>query len=86
MLPSPSRLENETARAGLKMLGVEYFSEDYGRTLREWRDRFEAVTPQVQALGFDQRFLRMWRYYLAYCEAGFRTRRTEVGQWTLQKP
>lgn len=85
MLPSPSRLEQETAKAGLTMLGVEYFSEDYGRTLREWRDRFEAVTADVLALGFDQRFLRMWRYYLAYCEAGFRTRRTEVGQWTLQK-
>jgi cyclopropane-fatty-acyl-phospholipid synthase len=85
MLPSPSRLEKETAKARLSLLGVEYFSEDYGRTLREWRDRFEAVTPQVLALGFDQTFLRMWRYYLAYCEAGFRTRRTEVGQWTLQK-
>ena len=85
MLPSPSRLEKETAKAGLSLLGVDYFSEDYGRTLREWRDRFEAVTPQVLALGFDQTFLRMWRYYLAYCEAGFRTRRTEVGQWTLQR-
>ena len=85
MLPSPTRLERETSKAGLTMLGVEYFSEDYGRTLREWRDRFEAVTAEVLALGFDQRFLRMWRYYLAYCEAGFRTRRTEVGQWTLQK-
>jgi cyclopropane-fatty-acyl-phospholipid synthase len=86
MLPSPSRLEGETAKAGLNVVGVEYFSEDYGRTLREWRDRFEAVTAEVLALGFDQRFLRMWRYYLAYCEAGFRTHRTEVGQWTLQKP
>jgi cyclopropane-fatty-acyl-phospholipid synthase len=85
MLPSPSRLEAETSKAGLTMVGVEYFSEDYGRTLREWRDRFEAVTADVLALGFDQRFLRMWRYYLAYCEAGFRTRRTEVGQWTLQR-
>ena len=85
MLPTPTRLERETAKAGLKVLGVEYFSEDYGRTLREWRDRFEAVTAEVLALGFDQRFLRMWRYYLAYCEAGFRTHRTEVGQWTLQK-
>jgi cyclopropane-fatty-acyl-phospholipid synthase len=85
MLPTPARLQKETAKAALNILGVEYFSEDYGRTLREWRDRFEAVTPEVLALGFDQRFLRMWRYYLAYCEAGFRTRRTEVGQWTLEK-
>jgi cyclopropane-fatty-acyl-phospholipid synthase len=85
MLPSPSRLEAETTKAGLRMEGVEYFSEDYGRTLREWRDRFEAVLPAVTALGFDARFIRMWRFYLAYCEAGFRTRRTEVGQWTMSK-
>ena len=86
MLPPPSRLEGETAKAGLKVVGVEYFSEDYGRTLREWRDRFEARLDEVKALGFDQTFIRMWRFYLAYCEAGFRTRRTEVGQWTLERP
>ncbi|RYG16062.1 MAG: hypothetical protein EON96_09455, partial [Caulobacteraceae bacterium] len=73
-------------RRYLAMDGVEYFSDDYGQTLREWRDRFEAAAPQVVALGFDQKFLRMWRFYLAYCEAGFRTRRTEVGQWTISKP
>lgn len=86
MLPSPGRLEREIEKADLEFEGVEYFSEDYGKTLLEWRKRFDATSDKVRALGFDQRFIRMWRFYLAYCEAGFRTRRTEVGQWILRRP
>jgi cyclopropane-fatty-acyl-phospholipid synthase len=85
MLPTEPRLETEIARAGLKVSGVERFADDYGRTLREWRDTFEDQDAAVSALGFDDRFKRMWRFYLAYCEAGFRTRRTDVGQWTLMR-
>ena len=81
-----SRLKDEIARPGLVVKEVEFFSDDYARTLREWRDRFEDKAEHVKALGFDQRFMRMWRYYLAYCEAGFATRRTEVGQWVVAKP
>ncbi|MGZ8362656.1 MAG: class I SAM-dependent methyltransferase [Caulobacteraceae bacterium] len=83
MLPSETRLRAEIARAGLVVRKVELFGADYARTLREWRDRFEAVKDQVSAQGFDERFQRMWRYYLAYCEAGFATGRTNVGQWVV---
>jgi len=85
MLPSAPRLESEIAAAGLALRAKELFSEDYGRTLRAWRDRFEAAKAGVEALGFDERFCRMWSFYLAYCEAGFRTRRTEVGQWVAAR-
>jgi cyclopropane-fatty-acyl-phospholipid synthase len=86
MLPPKERLKAEIAAAGLVLEKVEFFSEDYGRTLFEWRRRFEDQEDRIRALGFDNRFLRMWRFYLAYCEAGFRTRRTEVGQWIVRKP
>ena len=85
MLPSEPRLEAEIGRAGLAVRGVERFAGDYGRTLRDWRDAFERAAHKVAALGFDDRFQRMWRFYLAYCEAGFRTGRTSVGQWVVSK-
>ena len=86
MLPPPERLKSEMTSAGLALDGVDYFSDDYGRTLLEWRARFDAQADKIRALGFDERFMRMWRFYLAYCEAGFRTRRTEVGQWFVTRP
>ena len=86
MLAPPSRLQTEMTAAGLAVDDVEYFSEDYGETLLEWRKRFDARSKEIGKLGFDQRFMRMWRFYLAYCEAGFRTRRTEVGQWIASRP
>jgi len=85
MLPSTPRLENVITAAGLTIKGKEMFSDDYARTLRLWRDRFEQVADEVARLGFDTRFRRMWSFYLAYCEAGFSTRRTEVGQWAVAK-
>jgi len=81
MLPTKTHLRRHIEGAGLTMKGVEYFSADYARTLHEWRERFDRQEDKVLKLGFDQRFIRMWRFYLAYCEAGFSTRRTEVGQW-----
>jgi cyclopropane-fatty-acyl-phospholipid synthase len=83
MLPSEPRLIEEMSRAGLAVRTVERFAADYGRTLRDWRDAFERAGQKVSALGFDARFQRMWRFYLAYCEAGFRTERTNVGQWAV---
>jgi cyclopropane-fatty-acyl-phospholipid synthase len=78
MLPSEPRLREETERAGLSWQDVRRFGQDY-----EWRRRFEAALEPIRALGFDARFERMWRYYLAYCEAGFRTGRTDVVHLTL---
>jgi cyclopropane-fatty-acyl-phospholipid synthase len=85
LLPSPGRLSDQARRAGLCWRGCESFGRHYARTLAIWRRSFEAAWPQVGALGFDERFQRMWRYYLAYCEAGFETGRIDVLQAALCK-
>jgi cyclopropane-fatty-acyl-phospholipid synthase len=86
MLPSERRLREETARAGLQWGACDGFAADYARTLREWGERFEAAWPSIRDLGFDDGFRRLWRYYLGYCEAGFRTGRTDVVHLSLGKP
>jgi cyclopropane-fatty-acyl-phospholipid synthase len=84
MLPSVPILQAQIARAGLAVHAVETFGLSYARTLREWRDRFLAAWPDIAAMGFPQRFRRMWEYYLCYCEAGFRAGVTDVGMWQLR--
>jgi cyclopropane-fatty-acyl-phospholipid synthase len=86
MLPSIARLKEETARVGLTFGAAQMFGMSYDRTLAEWAKRFEAAWDTIQPLGFDERFRRMWLYYLAYCQAGFRTGRIDVGRFTLTKP
>ena len=54
---------------------VEEIGPSYAETLRRWRESFESRLPEVRALGYDRRFERTWRFYLAYCEAAFRTPR-----------
>lgn len=71
MLPTPERVEAEAGAAGLVMNERFDFGRDYARTLACWQERFLASRPRVRAQGFDERFMRMWRFYLAYCEAGF---------------
>jgi cyclopropane-fatty-acyl-phospholipid synthase len=83
MLPSEARLRQEMERAGLAWLDVRRFGQDYAETMAEWGRRFQARADEVSALGFHARFQRLWRYYLAYCEAGFRTGRTDVIQLVL---
>jgi cyclopropane-fatty-acyl-phospholipid synthase len=78
MLPTMSRIEAEAARAGLTLCHRESFGESYARTLREWRERFVSSWHAIEPLGFDQRFRKMWEYYLAYCEAGFRHKALDV--------
>lgn len=80
MLLSPSTLRDQCRQAGLKVAELYSFGLDYARTLETWLGRFDRVSDQLGGLGFDQRFRRMWRYYLAYCAAGFSTRRTDVLQ------
>jgi len=80
MLLSPSSLREQCRQAGLKIAELYSFGLDYARTLETWLGRFDRVADQVSRLGFDERFRRMWRYYLAYCAAGFSTRRTDVLQ------
>ena len=85
MLPSEKRLKEETDRAGLSWTGAARFGRDYARTLTEWTTRFEAAWGDIQHQGFDERFRRRWRFYLSYCDAGFRTGRTDVMQLGLVK-
>jgi cyclopropane-fatty-acyl-phospholipid synthase len=80
MLLSPASLREQCRQAGLKIAELYSFGLDYARTLEAWLGRFDTVADQVAKLGFDERFRRMWRYYLAYCAAGFSTRRTDVLQ------
>jgi cyclopropane-fatty-acyl-phospholipid synthase len=80
MLPSPSVLRERAAGAGLGCNVALRFGADYARTLLEWRTRFERVSPEIADMGFDDRFRRLWLYYLSYCEAGFRTGQIDVHQ------
>lgn len=86
LLPSPSAFEAEARRSGFIVEERLAFGRDYAETLRRWRDAFLAETPAVRRLGFDQRFQRIWLFYLAYCEAAFDTGNTDVYQFTLRKP
>ena len=76
-------VKRAASAAGLTRVGLDRFGADYARTLAEWTRRFDAAWPEIEAQGFDERFRRLWRFYLAYCEAGFRTGRTEVIQVIL---
>ncbi|MFI5001332.1 MAG: class I SAM-dependent methyltransferase, partial [Reyranellales bacterium] len=80
MLLSRQRIGEQCRRAGLKIAELYSFGLDYAHTLETWLGRFDDVADQVAKLGFDERFRRMWRYYLAYCAAGFSTGRTDVLQ------
>ncbi|GLR13322.1 cyclopropane-fatty-acyl-phospholipid synthase [Chitinimonas prasina] len=83
MLPSPQRFEAQARAAGLLVLDQLEFGLDYAATLRLWRMRFEEALETVRAQGYDEAFIRLWRMYFIYCEAGFREGRTGVRQWTL---
>jgi cyclopropane-fatty-acyl-phospholipid synthase len=85
MLPSPTALQQQLERAGLQKLTEATFGLDYARTLATWNRRFQAAWPDLLRLGFDQRFKRLWQYYLAYCEAGFKAGWTDVCQLALRR-
>ncbi|PHS21883.1 MAG: SAM-dependent methyltransferase [Robiginitomaculum sp.] len=85
VLPSVEVLHNEFEDAGLKLEDAQMFGQDYARTLAEWHRNFMVVWKHIAPMGFDLRFYRLWRFYLAYCEAGFATGRTDVGQFVLSK-
>jgi cyclopropane-fatty-acyl-phospholipid synthase len=85
MLPSLQRLDEETSRAGLRRDRVDAFGVSYADTLAEWGRRFRAAWGDIRPLGFDERFKRLWQFYLSYCEAGFRTGNTDVVQISLAK-
>jgi cyclopropane-fatty-acyl-phospholipid synthase len=85
MLPTPGRLRAAAAQAGLAWVADEGFAPDYARTLRLWHERFSAAWPEIAPLGFDERFRRLWSYYLSYCEAGFGFGSIDVRQIALAR-
>ena len=85
MLPSKTHLKQLVNNAGFDLVDTHWFGHSYALTLERWRERFDHVAREVQSQGFDDRFMRMWRYYLNYCETGFRYERTDVGQLLLCK-
>jgi cyclopropane-fatty-acyl-phospholipid synthase len=84
-LPSVAALEGEIAAAGLKLAGRETFGHSYARTLAEWRARFLSHWAEINGQGFDERFRRLWVYYLSYCEAGFLEGSIDVGLYIIEK-
>lgn len=85
--PSLTAMTTSIARASdFKLSRLEDFGPHYARTLRTWRERFFAAVDDVRAMGYDERFIRMWDYYLSYCEAGFAERYIGVAQILLTKP
>ena len=84
-LPCPREFRLQAAAAGLEVVDEYAFGHDYGETLRRWRDGFMSQRAAVLQGGFDQRFILIWEFYLAYCEAAFSEDNIDVVQYTLQK-
>jgi cyclopropane-fatty-acyl-phospholipid synthase len=80
MLPCPAVLYEHAVAAGLRLDDTATYGLDYAETLRRWHQAFERAWPGIATMGFDERFRRMWRYYLAYCEAAFREERIDLYQ------
>ncbi|WP_282697889.1 class I SAM-dependent methyltransferase [Streptomyces sp. CC208A] len=85
LIPSREAIAEHSAAAGLHTLADNGYGEHYAETLRLWRERFTAHLPAVTELGFDPVFARMWEFYLAYSEAGFRSRYLDVRQLLLSE-
>jgi cyclopropane-fatty-acyl-phospholipid synthase len=86
MLPSPQVLKAFGERFGVPVIRERIFGQDYAKTLATWRNNFRAAWPNLKPLGFDERFRRLWEYYLAYCEAGFLSGNIDVRQVVFAKP
>lgn len=85
MLPTKTHLAELAQAAGFDIEDTFWFGQGYARTLSDWRARFIDALDAVRQQGYDERFLRLWRYYLDYCEAGFRLETTDVGLLRLRK-
>jgi len=86
MLPSPSALQKEITRAGLTPTGSMEFGRSYSETLRIWHERFNDKWPEIAPMGFDDRFRRMWNFYLTSCAACFKVGVTDVTQISMRRP
>ena len=72
MLPTPTILKDLAHKSGMNFSKEDIFGHDYADTLVDWRKSFQAAWPNIQPMGFDQRFKRMWKFYTHYCQAGLR--------------
>ena len=86
MLPAPSVLRAQVAQAGLDLRGSREFGGSYAQTLRRWHETFLARWDEVAAMGFDDRFKRMWEFYLCSCAATFSSQVCDVTQITVTRP
>jgi len=86
MLPSPSILKAEVERAGLSIRNSIEFGQSYSDTLRRWHATFNARWDEISAMGFDERFRRMWNYYLTSCAGAFKGGICDVTQITVTRP
>ena len=84
MLASESIFKKEVEKVNLRVSNELWFSHDYAKTLKEWQVLFEKNIEKIENLGLNKKFCNMWRFYLSYCEAGFKTGEIEVVQFTLE--
>jgi cyclopropane-fatty-acyl-phospholipid synthase len=84
-LPCPKEFQVQAERAGLRIVDDMSFGLDYAETLRRWRAKFLEEKSKVLQLNFDERFMRIWEFYLCYCEAAFEEKNIDVVQYTLEK-
>ncbi len=86
MLPSKTALQAEIVKAGMTVETMRAFGESYSQTLRRWHEEFNGKWDEVSALGFDERFRRMWNFYLTSCAAAFHGGNCDVVQITVSNP
>ncbi len=86
LLPAPRVLRAEVEKSGLEVARSFEFADSYSQTLRRWHDTFNARWDEISALGFDERFRRMWNLYLTSCASGFQSRNCDVTQITVRRP
>ncbi len=86
MLPGPKAFERAVAQTPFEIRESFYFGKSYAETLRRWDRAFQRNWPRIATIGFDERFFRMWRYYLCYCEAGFEAGEIDVAHFLLERP
>ena len=85
MLPPQGKLLELAESSGLTFESLDSFGKDYAETLRRWSRKFEQHLNDVRAQGFDDAFIQLWRFYLAYCEAGFDENRIDVVHLQVSK-
>ncbi len=85
MLPTKRELNEINKRAGLDFKELKSFGLSYAKTLKHWNNQFQYSWQDLVKLGFNDRFKRMWEYYLAYCETGFLSKSTDVSHFLINK-